>query len=113
MEEGHKPGSEERQKSVYFCRKVSAFVDSDVCKARTTKVTCVERVVFKLHKARLGMNLVSGSAERERDDAFWFAVIRYRALEETRHFCKCSSLIKLDKGPRDRQVDTPGEFSVP
>ena len=66
MEEGHKPGSEERQKSVYFCRKVSAFVDSDVCKARTTKVTCVERVVFKLHKARLGMNLVSGSAERER-----------------------------------------------
>ena len=66
MEEGHKPGSEERQKSVYFCRKVSAFVDSDVCKARTTKVTCVERVVFKLHKARLGMNLVSGSAEMER-----------------------------------------------
>ena len=66
MEEGHKPGSEERQKSVYFCRKVSAFVDSDVSKARTTKVTCVERVVFKLHKARLGMNLVSGSAERER-----------------------------------------------
>ena len=33
--------------------------------------------------------------------------------EETRQFCKCSSLIKLDKGPRDRQVDTPGEFSVP
>ena len=66
MEEEHKPGSEGRQNSVYFCRKVSAFVDLDVCKARTTKVTCVERVVFKLHKARLGMNLVSGSAEGER-----------------------------------------------
>ena len=80
MEEGQKPGSEERQKSVYFCRKVSAFVDSDVCKARTTKVTCVERVVFKLHKARLGMNLVSGSAEK-RDDAFWCLVIRNRGDE--------------------------------
>ena len=81
MEEGHKPGSEERQKSVYFCRKVSAFVDSDVCKARTTKVTCVERVVFKLHKARLGMNLVSGSAEGEETMHFGFAVIRQRGDE--------------------------------
>ena len=60
---------------------MSAFVDMDISKARTTKVTCVERVVFKLHKARLGMNLVSGSAERERDDAFWFAVIRSRGDE--------------------------------
>ena len=110
MEEGHKPGSEERQKSVYFCRKVSAFVDSDVCKARTTKVTCVERVVFKLHKARLGMNLVSGSAEGEETMHFGLQSLD---KEETRQFCKCSSLIKLDKGPRDGQVDTPAEFSVP
>ena len=44
--------TEERRKSVGFCRKVSAFVDMDISKARTTKVTSVERVESGLHKTQ-------------------------------------------------------------
>ena len=38
---------------------MSAFVDMDICKARTTKVTSVERVDSGFHKPR--RVLVSGS----------------------------------------------------
>ena len=41
---------------------MSAFVDTDISKARTTKVTSVERVDFGLHKTQGTTGFVSRSA---------------------------------------------------